>query len=259
MILTVDIGNTNITFGIFKEGKLIETFRLESNRSYSVFDFEQKLAPFLSGKSFENCIIGSVAEELSLSIKQACDKLTSCNSVLFTPDIETTLGIDVESPLTVGVDRLANSYAALKYNLPAIVVDVGTAITLDIVSEKKCFIGGVIMSGLNMEFKSLALNTSKLPEIEPKDSLYAIGNNTEKCILSGVIRGKACAVEGLLNQCEKELGKKAYIIFTGGQCEIIAKYMTRKPDYINKNLTLEGLYGILQYLTQGTPQTVAAV
>ena len=144
-------------------------------------------------------------------------------------------------PKEVGADRIANAYAAKnKYPLPIIVVDIGTAITFDIVAKNGDFVGGVIMPGLGLQLKALNLNTSKLPQINLEDSVNAIGNSTKTAILSGIIRGTAMAVEGLVNQCEIELGEKATIVATGGCCEIVSKYMSRKFDYVSSTLTLEG-------------------
>ena len=161
---------------------------------------------------------------------------------MLTPDSNHGIGLSkVDKPYTIGADRLANVCAAAKYPLPAIVVDIGTAITFDVLDKDKNFIGGVIMPGVNMGIKALADGTSKLTEIAPDVSPSAIGNTTETCILAGVLRGTACAIDGLLAQCEDELGCKATVIMTGGQAELILKYMNRTPDYMNKNLTLEGL------------------
>lgn len=244
MILAVDIGNTNITIGVFEGDELVETHRIESNKNYTVFDFESELRSLLTGKTIEGCIIGSVVDELTYSVKQACNSAFGVDSILLTPQSNLGIRLKTEKPHTIGADRLANVYAALKYPLPGIVVDVGTAVTFDIIDKDRNFIGGVIMPGVNMGLKALAEGTSKLYEIKPQNSPMAIGNTTETCILSGVVRGTACAIEGLLVQCEKELGGKATVILTGGQSELVAQYMERTPDVINRNLTLEGLNNI---------------
>ena len=135
----------------------------------------------------------------------------------------------------------------LKYKLPAIVIDFGTATTFDIVSKDGVFLGGVIMPGLNLQFKSLSSNTSKLPRISAGISEKAIGDSTENALLSGIMRGSACAIEGLIHQCELELGEKATIIATGGQSRLISEYMIRRFDYIDSSLTLEGLKSIFEF------------
>ena len=127
------------------------------------------------------------------------------------------------------------------YKLPVIVVDFGTANTFDIVNKEGEFVGGVIAPGINTQLNSLSKCTSKLPNLDATISEKAIGDNTIDAILSGVIRGTACMVEGLISQCENELGEKATIVATGGLSGLISNYMNRKFDYVNPILTLEGL------------------
>ena len=246
MLFTADIGNTNITIGIFDGEELVDIKRMETLTGLSVFDFEQKLKGFLNGKIFENGIICSVVDEITDRFKQACDNVLGVDTILLRHDMDLGLVLNEENASTIGADRLANAVAALSYKLPVIVVDAGTAVTFDIVDENKNFMGGIIMPGINIGLKGLADYTSKLPKIEPKESPYAIGDSTKTCILSGVVRGTACAVEGLINQCENELGQRATIILTGGQCKLISKYMTRQADDINPNLTLIGLKNTIQ-------------
>ena len=120
-------------------------------------------------------------------------------------------------------------------------MDFGTANTFDIVNSKGEFIGGVIAPGINTQLTSLSKCTSKLPKLDAAKSENAIGDNTLDAILSGVIRGTACMVDGLIEQCENELGENATIVATGGLCRLIAKYMNREFDDINPTLTLLGL------------------
>ena len=183
-----------------------------------------------------------MVEELSQVLKKSAEKVFGIESFLLTNNSDLGVKVDLLKPEEVGADRIANAYGAyVTYPKPAIVVDLGSATTFDIINEKGNFIGGVIMPGLNMQFRSLNRNTSKLPRIEAGISEKAIGNCTEAALLSGVIRGSASAIEGLINQCEKELGKKAYIVATGGYSGLISQYMTRKFDSVNPSLTLEGL------------------
>lgn len=242
MLLTVDIGNTNITLGLFKGDKLIETFRLPSDKELPQGEYEVLLSKLFKTYNITDCIIGSVVEELSLVLKHSLDKVFNLDSQVLSYNSDHGLILDLKNPKEVGADRIANACGAIRlYRLPAIIVDIGTATTFDIVSSDAHFKGGVIMPGLNLQFKSLNLNTSKLPRIEAGISERAIGDSTESAILSGVIRGSACAIEGLIYQCELELGEKACIIATGGYSSLISKYMLRQFDYVNPSLTLEGL------------------
>ena len=240
MFLSVDIGNTNITLGIFDRDNVIATFRLISDINLDVDKYEKLIRDALKGFDINECGMASVVDELTITIKKACERIIESKVFILNPNY-TELKLDSTVAATIGADRLANACAILDYKLPVIVVDMGTAVTFDIVSSDKSFLGGIIMPGVNIGLKSLNEHTSKLPLISAKESEKAIGNNTESCILSGVIRGTACAIEGLLSQCEKELGKKATIVATGGQCMLISKYISRKFDYTDINLTLIGI------------------
>lgn len=242
MLLAIDIGNTNITLGVFDGESLADTFRMASDKELPQYEYEVLLERLCKNFDITDCIIASVVEELSQVLKKATDKVFGIESFLLTDNSNLGVKVDLLKPEEVGADRIANAYGAyVAYPKPAIVVDLGSATTFDIINEKGNFIGGVIMPGLNMQFRSLNRNTSKLPRIEAGISEKAIGNCTEAALLSGVIRGSASAIEGLINQCEKELGKKAYIVATGGYSGLISQYMTRKFDSVNPSLTLEGL------------------
>ena len=151
------------------------------------------------------------------------------------------LKIFTPHPEAVGIDRIANIAAARHFNQPAIVIDLGTATTFDITNKDGDFCGGIIMPGVNIQLKSLNDYTSKLPLITPKGVKKVISNTTDDCILAGVVKGHACAIEGLITECEKELEQKVTIIGTGGLCSLISEHMKRPFDYIEPNLTLIGL------------------
>ena len=199
MLLVADIGNTNITLGIFEDKKFKFDFRLPSDKELSQEEYEVILKSMLKDNTAE-----------------------------------------------VGADRIANVVAAVNkyHDKSVIVIDFGTATTFDIVNSKKEFCGGIIIPGLKTQLKSLFLGTSKLPQIELGDSPKALGTTTEEAILAGVVRGSACAIDGLIEHCERELGEKAIIILTGGYSRLVSKYMKHPFDESNPILTLEGLRDI---------------
>ncbi len=246
MLLTVDIGNTSITLGIFDNENLVETFRLPSDKELPQEEYEILLHTLFKKYKVSACITASVVDELSLIFKHALDNVFHLNSILLTEKSNLGINIKLKNPKEAGADRIANACGAyVLYSKPAIIVDLGTATTFDIIDKEGNFIGGVIMPGLNLQLKALNSATSKLPKIEINKSEKAVGDNTADAILSGVIRGSACAIEGLIEQCEKEIGK-SIIIATGGYSTLISKYMTRKFDFVNPYLTLEGLRFLYQ-------------
>ena len=256
MLLTADIGNTNITLALFEGDKYINEFRLASDKDLSGEEYEILLKSLFKDYTIEGCVIASVVEELNVKFKRAVDNVFNITSVFVAHDINLGIKIATDNPHEVGADRLANAVAAANlYNGAVIVIDFGTATSFDIVNSKKEFIGGVIAPGINTQMKCLKNATSKLPRIDVSISQKAIGHNTTDAILSGVIRGTASMVDGLVQQCEAELGEKATLIATGGYCGLISNYLKRPFDAVNPLLTLEGLKLIYKLNTSTNTST----
>ncbi len=247
MLLVTDIGNTNITFGLFDEEALVEEFRLASDKDLTCEEYEVLIKSLFKGFEIDGCIISSVVDELNKKVEVAINSVFKIKSIFLNNKINTGVKIKLKNPDELGGDRLANAVGAyVLYKHPVIVVDMGTATSFDIINSKGEFVGGVIAPGLNLQIKVLNKFTSKLPRIEVAESPFAIGNCTEDAILSGVIRGSASMIDGLVKQCEKELGEKAVLVATGGYCKLVAQYMERPFDFINPTLTLEGLRYLYQ-------------
>ena len=242
MLLTCDIGNTSITLGLFDENALIEEFRLASDKDLSLEEYEVLIKSLFRNYNVTDCIISSVAEELTKKFKTAVDNVFKINSLLLNSSINTGIKIALDNPEEAGADRIANAAGAfVLYDKPVIVVDFGTATTFDIINSKGEFIGGIISLGIMSQMRALNKFTSKLPYTDIALSDNAIGHNTNDAILSGVIRGTAAMIDGMVESCEKELGEKAVIVATGGYSSLIANYLKRPFDFINPTLTLEGL------------------
>ncbi len=247
MLLTADIGNTNITLGLFDEDALVEEFRLASDKDLSQEEYEVLLKSLFKDFKVSGCIISSVVDELNKKFQLAIDNVFKIKSIFLSSSLNTGIKVCIDNPNELGGDRLANAVGAyVLYKHPTIVVDLGTATSFDIINSKGEFVGGVIAPGLNLQIKVLNKFTSKLPRIDVAKSPVAIGSNTSDAILSGVIRGTACMIDGLVKQCEKELGEKAVLVATGGYCNLVSEYMERPFDFINPTLTLEGLRHLYQ-------------
>ena len=242
MLLTTDIGNTSITLGIFDNGNFVQEFRIPSDKDLSTEEYIVLLKSLLKEFEIDGCIIASVVSELDEKFKSALSYAFSIEPLFLDYRTFTGIKIKTDQPEQVGADRIANALAAAQdYNGAVIVIDFGTATSFDIINSKQEFIGGVISLGINTQLKCLSNSTSKLPRYDVAISPSAIGHNTIEAVLSGVIRGTACMVDGLIEQCENELGEKATIIATGGYCGLIANYMKRKFDVTDPILTLKGL------------------
>ena len=241
MFLAVDIGNTNITAGVFNGDKLLETFRLIS--SFSNSDYYNKFFSDIANKYVvKNCAIASVVDGLDSLVKSSVENIFLIEPLIIKSSSKTGIKITLPKPESMGIDRIANIACAMtEYNPPFVVVDIGTAITIDIADKNGCFSGGIIMPGINMQLKALSDNTSKLPRIEIDKIPNAVGYDTKSAILSGVVRGSACAISGLIDEFEQELGYELKTIITGGQAEFLSEYMSRKGDVVTKDLTLQGI------------------
>ena len=247
MLLTADIGNTSITLGLFDDDALIEEYRLAADRDLSLEEYEVLLKSLFRNYNVDGCIISSVVEELTKKFKTSVDNVFKIDSMILSIDINTGIKIALDNPKEAGADRIANAVGAyVLYKHPVIVVDLGTATTFDVVDSNGDFIGGIITLGVTSQLKALNKFTSKLPRIEVSLSNNAIGHNTNDAILSGVLRGTASMIDGLIEQCEKELGSKVIVVATGGYSGLISNYLKRPFDFINPTLTLEGLRYLYQ-------------
>ena len=255
MILISDIGNTSITVGLFNGEKKVTSWRLTTDSKRSCDEYGVLLSGLISNFNknlrLEGAIVASVVTTLTDIYLNALKKYLKVEPINFSYKVDTGIKIVTENKSEVGADRIVNAVAASEfYGKPAIVVDFGTATTFDIINEKNEFMGGIITPGMKIQTQALSKFTSKLPllDIEPIKSV--IGHNTQEAILSGVVRGHACMIEGLIKECEKELNQKPIIIATGGYAHLISGYMNKAFDYIDEDLTLKGLNIIYQKISK---------
>lgn len=245
MLLVIDVGNTNVSIGVFKENNIVQSWRLSTKIArtedeYGIF-LMNLLKEFKLEKEITKAVICSVVLPLTEMLEIAIKKYLNVNSLIISHKIKTNVELKTDIPSQIGADRIANATAAITlYKEPVIVVDFGTATSFDIVNDKKEFIGGIITAGMKIQAEALSNKTSKLPKLNIEEVSNVIGRNTIDAMLSGIVRGHAAMIEGLILECEKELGKRATIIATGGYSKVISKYLNRKFDYINPDLTLIG-------------------
>ena len=246
MLLALDIGNTNITLGVFNGDSIVHSWRLSAQISRTEDEYGVFLKNLLKEAAVEdkidNAVISSVVVQLTERIEIALKKYLGIDSLIISHKIKTNVILKTDTPSQIGADRIANACAAmLLYSTPAIVVDFGTATSFDIVNSQNEFIGGIITAGMKIQAEALSSKTSKLPKLNIEAPANVIGRNTVDAMLSGIVRGHAAMIDGLIFECERELGQKAVIIATGGYSSVICKYLRRKFDYINPDLTLIGM------------------
>jgi len=244
MLLALDIGNSQTSYGIFKKGKLIHHWRAETKISRTAEEYAAFLFPLLehSGLTkteWEGIAVCSVVPPADENFRIFCETFLGKTPFKITSKIDLGFALNVDIPDEVGADRLANSAYAIKHmKLPAIVVDLGTATTFDVISDTPAFEGGIILPGVRMGAESLSRSTSLLPIVDVQFPSSVIGKNTVTCIQSGVLYGYCDAIDGLLERLLKEL-PSAEIALTGGVAPMFMKHMKQPAKYL-PNLTLEG-------------------
>lgn len=252
MLLTFDIGNTNIVVGLFDGEKLTQKWRLPSSTKKSVDDYAVDLIElFLTDKvdclKISGCIIGSVVPTLTGIINEAVKKFLPeeiSKKVLVIGDDKTRLHIEikVKNKNEVGHDRLINSIAGFqKFGGNLTIIDFGTATTFDVIGECGEYLGGVIAPGINLSLKALHDMTAQLPKITVKPQKNVIGTNTIEAMNSGVYFGYISLIEGMVERIEKELGHKTIHVTTGGLAEIFKDALKNSIQHHEPDLTLEGL------------------
>ena len=237
MFLAIDIGNTNIKCGIYDNNDLIKIYKVPSVKPEIEEFFE-----FLKNYDIKTSVISSVVPELDNKVINLLNYKYKIKTLSVNFDTNTGIKIKLPKPQELGADRIVNACAAYNmYSKALIVIDAGSAITFDIIDNEGNFFGGIIMPGVNMQLKALHSYTSKLPLIELDDIENIVASNTKDAILAGTVIATACAIDGLIKRVKQKLDKDIIIVGTGGNAEFLQKYMEYKFDYINSNLTLEGL------------------
>ncbi|OGX44775.1 MAG: hypothetical protein A3G38_02965 [Omnitrophica WOR_2 bacterium RIFCSPLOWO2_12_FULL_51_8] len=236
-LLAIDIGNTNITFGLFSAGKLARKFDLPT-KSYNL----RKLSSVLKeGSLVEACLVCSVAPLVTKILARDLRLLTAVKPYIIGKDIKVPIKNLYQRPGQVGQDRLVNAYAGLAFfQAPLVIIDFGTAITFDAVSKKGEYLGGLILPGLEISLEALSKRAALLPKIKLALPRELIGRDTAGSMLSGIIYGFASLSDGLSERIKQKIGLKAQVIGTGGNIRLMSKYC-RAIDKVEQDLTLKGL------------------
>ena len=246
MLLAVDVGNTNVTFGLFDGDRLAADWRVTSHRERTADEMAVELRQlfWLRGLDLEivtGVVISSVVPTLNPALIEASRRYLKCEPVMVGPGIKTGVKVRYESPRDVGADRIANALAAFtKYGGPIVVIDFGTAVTYDAISAEGDYLGGAIAPGVEISLDALVSQTAMLRRVEPVAPDSVIGRNTVASIQSGLVWGFVSQVEGLVARLVGELGGHARVIATGGQAALVAG-LTHVIEETDPLLTLEGL------------------
>ena len=246
MLLAIDIGNTDITLGVFEGENLHATWHIATVIHRMADEYATVLLSLLQYKGIDEAEIKEVAlcsvvPPMTTIFEEMLRKYFHISPLVVGTGVRTGVRVRMDFPKEVGADRIVNAVAALHlYDGPIIIVDMGTATTFDAISKEGDYLGGAIAPGIAMAAESLSRRTAMLPLVELVAPKQAIGTNTFTAMQSGIIFGYVGLVEGILKRINQELGGNARVVATGGYAEIIAKE-TRAFDVVNRSLTLEGL------------------
>ena len=246
MLLVLDIGNTNVTLGVFEGSALKSTWRLATDPRRMPDEYGFFMANIMSYRGVQpsditGACICSVVPPLIPTFEEVCRNYFAVQPLTVSAGVKTGISIQYDSPRDVGTDRVADAVAALKlYGGPVIVVDFGTATVFDAVSADGKYLGGALAPGINLSADALYQSTSQLRRVELVPPATAIGKNTVAAMQSGLIFGYIGLVEGMVARFKNELGPEAKVIATGGLAELMARETT-VFDAVNPDLTLLGL------------------
>lgn len=246
MLLAVDIGNTNITLGLFRDETLCFTGRLATrpHRTADQYAFEIKNILEMNNcrvADVEDAVISSVVPEIGRSVGQAIVKLCNIVPLQVGPGVKTGLDIRLDNPAQLGADLAVGAVGAIEsYTMPCIVIDMGTATTISVLDKNGKFLGGTICAGVGLTMGALVSNTSQLPSVALETPPSVIGKNTVDSMKSGIVLGTAAMIDGMIDRIEDELGESATVVATGGLSPEIINNCRREIIY-NENLLLDGL------------------
>ena len=250
MILAVDIGNSNIVLGCFENDQILFIERLSTNQNSTELEYTILIKNILelnnlSHRAFEGGIISSVVPSVTHTVQAAMTRLTGKPVMVVGPGIRTGLKIKLDNPAQLGSDRVADAVAAIhEYPCPLIIIDMGTATTIGVISEGRTYEGGLLLPGVNVSLEALSRRAAQLPAISLQAPKNLIGKSTEDCMRSGIVYGTAAMLDGIIDRIRGEFpGKELHIVATGGSAPFIVKFCRNKILY-DKTLLMKGLWAI---------------
>ena len=246
MLLAIDIGNTNIVLGCFENDKIrfkarIATDKIKTSDQYGV-EINTMLETFgVHKEQIDDCIISSVVPPVFNSVCTGVIKVIGKQPMVVGSGLKTGLNIHMDVPSQVGADRIVIAVAALaEHSAPLILMDMGTATTIEVVEPNNVYVGGLIFPGMRLSLDALTSHTSQLPGISLDQPKSVIGKNTVDCMRSVMMFGTAAMLDGLIDRIEEELGHSATIIATGGMAQFVLP-LCKHEILLDKNLLLKGL------------------
>ncbi len=247
MILVIDVGNSNVVLGLYKDDKLFHTARLSTDKNkteddYCALIYNLFKVSKINLSDIKGAIISSVVPPLTSAMQGCVERLIGKTPLVVGPGIKTGLNIRIDNPAQTGSDIVADTVAAYHlYGAPVIAVDMGTATTMNVVLENGTFIGGCIMPGVKISLNALSSSAAQLPFISFEAPENPISSNTIDCMKSGIVFGYASMIDGMVEKMAAQLGVMPKVVATGGMSSVIIPHC-KNDIAVNPNLLLEGLY-----------------
>lgn len=246
MLLAIDIGNTNIVMGCIRDDEILFKARIATDRTRTSDQYGVEIKNMLEAfgikkEDIHDCIISSVVPPVFNSVKTGVLKVIGKQPMVVGPGLKTGLNIQVDSPSQVGSDRIVIAVAALaEYTAPLILMDLGTATTIEAVEPENVYMGGVIIPGVRTSLDALVNKAAQLPGISLDQPKKVIGTNTVDCLRSGMMYGTAAMLDGIIDRMEEELGHTSTLIATGGMAQFVTP-LCKHSIILEKDLLLKGL------------------
>jgi type III pantothenate kinase len=246
MLLAVDVGNTQTHLGMFRDGALVDHWRLATRREATADELATLMSELLTLRGLgladvDGAIVSSVVPVLSREYQELSDRYLEGSLLLVGPELRSGMPIRIDNPRELGTDRLVNAVAAYeRFGTACIVVDFGTSINYDIVSAEGEYLGGVLAPGVEISMDALSARTARLPKVDLAPPERVIGRGTLSALQSGLIYGFAGQVDGIVGRLREELGVEAKAIATGGHASAIVPFC-EEIDEVDEDLTLVGL------------------
>ena len=246
MLLVIDLGNTNLTVGVYRGEELAYHWRLSTDAQRTKDEYGLQLLGLLGhcgceAQDLSGIVLSSVVPPLTEWVTQACQVYLRQEPLVVSADLKLNIRVRYDDPAAVGADRIADAAAVMaRFGGPACVIDFGTATTFNAITANGEYLGGAILPGLTTAAQALVARTAKLPPIELKAPPSPIGRNTVHAMQAGLIFGYVALVEGMVARFRAELGEGTHVIATGGHVDKIAAH-TDCIQHVEPWLTLEGL------------------
>ena len=246
MLLAIDIGNTNLVIGCIRDDEILFKARIATDQTRTSDQYGVEIKNMIEAfgvkvNDITDCIISSVVPPVFNSVRTGVIKVIGKQPMVVGPGLKTGLNIHMDVPSQVGSDRIVIAVAALaEYQAPLILMDLGTATTIEVVEPENHYMGGIIFPGVKLSLDALTSRAAQLPGISLDKPKRVIGKNTVDSMRSGMLYGTAAMIDGLIERMEEELGHPSTLIATGGMAQFIAP-LCKHSIILEKDLLLKGL------------------